>query len=76
MKPVRRPDPTTGIPAADRPAGPVLRFDYGTERTGVAVGQMAAAGDGAAERAALLRQWAAAAQAPASGRGAARSAQR
>jgi exportin-2 (importin alpha re-exporter) len=29
--------------------------------TGVAVGQMAAAGDGAAERAALLRQWAAAA---------------
>ena len=39
MKPVRRPDPTTGIPAADRPAGPVLGFDYGTERTGVAVGQ-------------------------------------
>lgn len=39
MKPVRRSNPTTGITASHRPTGLVLGFDYGTERTGVAVGQ-------------------------------------
>ncbi len=35
-----RPDATAaGRPATDRPEGPVLGFDYGTERIGVAVGQ-------------------------------------
>jgi len=39
MKPTRRSAPTTGATKSDRPAGPVLSFDYGTGRTGVAVGQ-------------------------------------
>jgi putative Holliday junction resolvase len=34
-----RNSPVTGNPVAERPEGPVLGFDYGTERIGVAVGQ-------------------------------------
>jgi len=34
-----RSSPVAGNPVAERPEGPVLGFDYGTERIGVAVGQ-------------------------------------
>ncbi len=34
-----RNSPVTANPVAERPEGPVLGFDYGTERIGVAVGQ-------------------------------------
>jgi len=39
MTAARRPRPAAGADAAGRPEGPVLGFDFGTERIGVAVGQ-------------------------------------